>query len=188
MERGLAVQAGRPDRIRGPPKGRPAGVEDRGGYPDRSRDCLVGQPARRRRCGKAPTRPPDASFRQNQPRGASVFRRNGNSVCSSGRGPGRSVMPPTRPAAPSRRGETAWFCHPRTTSPEGRGRSGENSAAATPARPPARRRFSSQFRPESLYVAGLGADRIRALKTVRSRRLHRCLHRPSRRAFHRPNI
>ena len=48
-------------------------------------------------------------------------------------------------------------------------------------------RFSSQFRPESLYVASLGATRIRVPETVRSRRPDCRLHRPSRRAFHRPN-
>ena len=35
-----------------------------GGIPRPFEDCLVGQPARRRRCGKARTRPPDASFRK----------------------------------------------------------------------------------------------------------------------------
>ena len=58
---------------------------------------------------------------------------------------------------------------------------------STPLSPPGRRRFSSQFRPDSLYVAGIGADRIRALKTVRSRRPRRRLPKPSARAFHRPN-
>jgi hypothetical protein len=52
---------------------------------------------------------------------------------------------------------------------------------------PSEGRFPSQFRTDSLYAAGLGATRIRVPETVRSRRPDCRLHRPSRRAFHRPN-
>ena len=80
----------------------------------------------------------------------------------SGRRPGRSATPPATALIPARRRRLR--ASPRDA------------------------RFPSQFRPESLYVAGLGADRIRASKTVRSRRLNRRLPKPCDRAFHRPNI
>ena len=40
---------------------------------------------------------------ENRPRGASVFRRNGISICSSGRRPGRSAMPPVPALETARR-------------------------------------------------------------------------------------
>ena len=84
----------RPDRDRGPPKGSPAGVEDRGGYPGRSRDRDVARPARRRRCGKARTRPPDASFRKTVCAERSVFVETVFLSAHPGEGPG---APPRLP-------------------------------------------------------------------------------------------
>ena len=85
---------GEPDRDRGPPKGSPAGVEGRGGYPGRSRDRDVARPARRRRCGKARTRPPDASFRKTVCAERSVFVETVFLSAHPGEGPG---APPCLP-------------------------------------------------------------------------------------------
>ena len=188
MERGLAAQAGGPDRFRWPPEGRPAGVEDRGGYPGRSRTASSGSPARRRRCGKAPTRPPDASFRKTSRAERLSFAETVFLFNHPGEGPD---APPCLPFdLPRLRGGARPhdFVIPGQRARRGEADPGRNSAAPKAAWPPGRPRFSSQFRPDFLYVAGLGADRIRVLKTVRSRRPRRRLHRPSERAFHRPNI
>ena len=99
MERDLAVQTGRPDRDRGPPKGPPAGVEARGGYPGRSRDRDVARPARRRRCGKARIRPPDASFRKTVCAERSVFVETVFLSAHPGEGPGAPPRLPNFPAA-----------------------------------------------------------------------------------------
>ena len=112
------------------------------------------------RCPKALKALPGTRCRITIARSARL-RRNGNQTLTSGRSPAlrpASHIRPGNSAAP-KAASSLWNC-----------------------------RFSSQFRPESLYAAGFGADRIRALKTVRSRRPRRRLHRPSERAFHRPII
>ena len=100
MERGPSVRADGAGPDRGPPKGHPAGVEDRGGYPGRSRDRVVARPARRRRCGKARTRPPDASFRKTSRAERSAFVETVFLSTHPGEGPGAPPSLPT-PLAPS---------------------------------------------------------------------------------------
>ena len=90
----------------GPRSGASQGLAGRGGgpggYPGRSRDRDVARPARRRRCGKARTRPPDASFRKTVCAERSVFVETVFLSAHPGEGPG---APPRLPLnLPRRRG------------------------------------------------------------------------------------
>ena len=149
---------------------------------------IVARPARRRRCGKARTRPPDASFRKTSRAERSAFVETVFLLSSPGEGPGASPSLPLDLPRPRGGARSHDRVIPGKRARRGEADPGKNSAAPKAARGQAHRRFSSQFPPDFLYVDGFGADRIRVLKTVRSRRLDCRFHRPCDRAFHRPNI
>ena len=135
----------------GPEAATPPG-QGTGNNPRPIQETVVSVPARGARTGSPANNRRRPRRVENQPRGAFCLRRNGTHQFLI-----RARARALRQASHFRPG---------------------NSVVPKAARGHAQRRFSSQFRPDFLYVGGIGADRIRVLRTVRSRRLICRFHRP----------
>ena len=72
-------------------------AKGRGGVPAPVQQVVVATAARGVRKGNSSRARHSPVHVENQPRGAFVFRRNGISILSSGRKPGRSAKPPQPP-------------------------------------------------------------------------------------------